>query len=216
MANDISIPDPNRFDLTSFADILPARDPITGEDPGSFEDFHHGMMRSLAPVTPYESVIAENLIAIEWELLQHRRMHDACLRQRIRRMIGDSVKKQRQQAYEAALDEDWERHVEAGGDDDNWERPFEFDKAAATAAGADLAARAMSRDRDRQTDAYEEIAALGLDPVSLMGEAFRAYDGLHRKHDQKVQELERRRREVKRDYDALQKARPIEGEVIDG
>lgn len=76
-------------------------------------------------------------------------------------------------------------------------------------------ARAISRDRDAQAVAYQEIAALGPHPVNLMGEAFRAYDGLHRKHDQKVQELERRRREVKRDYGALPKARPIEGDVID-
>ena len=82
---------PTRFNLTSFAELLPARDHIIGEDPGSFDGFHGGMMQSLAPVTPYEGVIAENLIAIEWELLQHRRMRDAGLRQIIRKAICDAV-----------------------------------------------------------------------------------------------------------------------------
>jgi len=35
------------------------------------------------------------------------------------------------------------------------------------------------------------------------------------KHEDKLQELERRRREVKRDFDGLQKARPIEVEAIE-
>lgn len=114
------------------------------------------------------------------------------------------------------LDEDWERHVEAGGDEDSWERPFEFDRVGAKEVGEEFAARAISHDRDLRANAFEEIAALGLAPLHLMGEAHRACDGPHRTHDQKVQELERRSREVKRDYDALQKARPIEGTVVDG
>jgi len=40
--------------------------------------FHAGLTQSLAPATPYEAVLAESLISIEWELLQHRRMHEAC------------------------------------------------------------------------------------------------------------------------------------------
>lgn len=37
------------------------------------------MMRSLTSIPLYERVIAQNLITIEWELLQHRRMRDAGL-----------------------------------------------------------------------------------------------------------------------------------------
>ena len=91
-------------------------------------------MQSLAPVTPYEGVIAENLIAIEWELLQHRRMRDAGLRMIIRDHIRRAVIKREKAA--------WEAHEEAGGTDDDWEEPFSFDKQAAKDMGDALADRA--------------------------------------------------------------------------
>ena len=84
MSQDLPSTPPTAFGLERFADLLPARDPIPGEDPGSFETFHAAMMASLVPFTPYECVIGENLVAIEWELAQHRRMRDAGLRDIIR------------------------------------------------------------------------------------------------------------------------------------
>lgn len=61
-----NLPDPLRFNLASFAELLPARDPVIGEAPGSFGGFRQGMLQSLGPATPYECVIAENLVQIEW------------------------------------------------------------------------------------------------------------------------------------------------------
>lgn len=214
MPQDLPTTSPTAFGLESFADLLPVRDPIPGEDPGSFATFHAAMMASLGPATPYECVIAENLIAIEWELAQHRRMRDASLRDIIRQAICKAVVRQKDAEHDAVLDEDWERHVEAGGDEDDWE-PTSFDREAAEAAGDDLAARAVSSDLEAQTRAYEEVSALGMDPVEIMGEAYRSRDWSVIHHDQKLRELEGRRREVKRDFDALQRARPVEATVIE-
>jgi len=100
------------------------RDPIPGEDPGSFEGFRAAMMASLIPGTPYECVIAENLIAIEWELVQHRRMRDSGLRVLIRKAIRQAIVRQKDAEHQSALEASWERHVEAGGSEANWnERP---------------------------------------------------------------------------------------------
>ncbi|MGJ8561887.1 MAG: hypothetical protein ACSHX3_16860 [Litorimonas sp.] len=216
MPNDLISPDAGRFGLASFADILPSRDPIVGEDPGSFDGFHDGMMQSLAPMTPYECVVAENLIAIEWELLQHRRMRDAGLRQHIRKIIKSAVVERQKQLHEVELDAAWEAHLAAGGVEANWETPYRFDRAVAEAVGDDLARRAVSSDRDAQEQAYAEITELGLEPVEVMGEAYRSMDRSITKHDQQLPDLERRRREVKRDFDMLQRARPEEAEVIEG
>ena len=57
---------------------------------------------------------------------------------------------------------------------------------------------------------------MGLDVVELMGEAYRSHEDKVRRHEHKMPELERRRREVMRDYDALQNARPVEAKVING
>ena len=238
MSKKLTLPDPGRFNLASFAEILPHRDPIIGEDPGSFKAFHQGLMQSLAPTTPYECVIAENLIAIEWELLQHRRMREAAIRRLTRTAVRKAVVSRERDEYEVARDEAWGRHAEAGGTEDDWEEPFEFDEDAASTAGEELAARATSSDLDEQIAASEEIADLGMDIIEVMSRAYMplhsnvADFGMHpvevmsnvytdwgrqiQKHDGKAQELEKRRREVRRDFDALQKTRPIEGEIIEG
>ena len=216
MTTDLTPPDPARFNLTSFADLLPSRAPIIGEDPGSFEGFHNGMMQSLLPMTPYEGVIAENLIAIEWELLQHRRMRDAGLRRVVRDRVSKAVVKREEAAHDARLDEAWDAHEAEGGTEGDWEDPFAFDREAARAAGQTLAQNAVSRDPDTFQAACAEIEGLGLDVVDLMSRAYRSFEASVTKHEDKLPELERRRREVMRDFDALQRARPIAGEVIAG
>ena len=214
MPQDLTITSPASFGLKSFADLLPARDPIVGEDPGSFTGFHGAIMSSLFPATPYECVIAENLIAIEWELAQQRRMRDAGLRGVIRKAITRALVDQRNAEHDAVLDEDFEKHVEEGGDEDNWQTRA-FDRGAAMYEGEALANRAMSPDPEVQATAYEEVLGLGMDPVEIMGGAYRSHDDAVTHHDRKVRELEGRRREVKRDYDALQRARPLEAKVIE-
>jgi len=216
MTTHLTPPDPSRFSLTSFAELLPARDHILGEDPGSFDGFRGGMMQSLVPVTPYEGVIAENLVAIEWELLQHRRMRDAGLRTIMRNHIREAVVARDRVDYEAELDEAWEKHQAAGGTDDDWEWPYEFDEEATEKHGDALARRVDPANAEEFAAACAEIEAMGLDALELMGEAYRASSRSISMHENKLQELERRRREVKRDFDALQKTRPAPPETIEG
>jgi hypothetical protein len=213
MPKDLTSPSPERFGMTSFADLLPARDPILGEDPGSFRGFHQGLMQSLTPFTPYECAVAENLVAIEWELLQHRRMRDANLRKVIHQSVSDAVVAREQDRHEVALDAAFDKFIAAGGDENAWKEPFTFDKAAAQKMAEGIAARTVSHDPDLQAKASAEVVALGLQPVELMSAAYLTWNAPAAKHDDKIQALERRRREVKRDYDALQKARPVKAHV---
>ena len=167
-------------------------------------------------------MIAENLVQIEWELLQHRAMREACLLRSIRPAIGTAIKEQKRTEYEEALDEAWDKHVGKGGGEDDWEVSFEFDEEGADEAADELVTRVMSRDPQVQTAAYAEIAELGLSPLELLSEAHRGTlgEGFQRDkspefHDEKIRELERRRREVKRDFDQLHQSRPDEGVTID-
>ena len=216
MPNDLTTPDPKRFDLTSFADMLPARDHMVGEVPGTFDGFRAGLMQSLAPLTPYECVLAENLISIEWELVQHRHMRDVGLRQRICNAIKDAFVSKQKFFFQREINRLWDEHVAAGGSEDDWQAPIRFDHVAAGIAGVELASRAISKNLNEQELAYAEIADLGLEPVEIMSEAYQSHDRSITEHDQKLPELERRRREVKRDFDMLQRSRPIEAEIIEG
>jgi hypothetical protein len=204
MSKVVAKPDPAQFALASFADLLSTRGVIVGEEPGSFDSFHEGMMRSLMPATPYECVISENLIAIEWELLQHQRMRNANLRQITHEAISGAVVAHRQDAYDTA-----------GGAEFETARVALFNKEAAKAEGEDLAKRAVSSDRNIQVVAYAEITSLGMDPLQVMSEAYRTSDLRVAHHHLEIQQLERRRRDVKREFDALQKVRPLDAQAID-
>jgi hypothetical protein len=216
MAHDLSYPDATRFGLTQFADVLPPRDPIIGETPGSFEEFSDGMMQSLAPMTSYECVIAENLISIEWELVQHHAMRHANLREMTRQAIVQAFVTHRENEHDTYWvhhhDEKLEQHKASGGTDADleWGLKMLFDDQTALAEGEALARDAVSQDLETRTKAHETITALGMDPVQVMSAAYRTQDTAVTHHDMKISELERRRREVKRDYDLLQKSRPFE------
>jgi len=191
--------DPAQFNLTSFADLLAGRDVIVGEVPGSYATYETHMLSSLAPMVPYECVIAQDIIAMSWELLQHKRMRDNGLRQLIHRGIVAAVIAAEQAKHASARKASAGKGAKTG-----------FDEAAAQAAGEALAAEAVSTDPEVQTAAFAQITALGMDPLALMSAAYRMSDDAVEYHDRKIQELERRRREMKRDYDVLQKTRPLD------
>lgn len=195
MTTAMTKPDPAQFNLQSFADLLSTRGAMIGEDPGAFDDFHDGVMQSLAPATPYECVIAENLISIEWDLLQHQRMRYACLQRITHNAISKAVLASLREAHETRSKKKW-------------------DEAAALAEGADLAERAISSDRKIQAKAYAEITSLGMDAVQLMSQTYRTSGFGVSHHESEIQQLERRRRDVKRDYDALQKVRPLTAPAV--
>lgn len=215
MTNIQSQPEATPFGLASFADILPKREALIGEEPDAFDDFHAAMMQTLAPATAYECVIAEKLIDIEWEAVQRRHMRQTSLQQAMRKSICAAVVRKLDADDDAMRYKHWEAHLEAGGCEEDWDEPDMFDSASAEATGKALAARATSSDHNVRLKACSEITALGLTPVEVMSEAYAAINGPAVRHDEKLQELERRGREVKRDLDALQKARPRQPQVIE-
>jgi hypothetical protein len=211
MNKKLKTPDPRDFNLESFGDLVSDKLSIVGEEAGAFEVFRAGMLASLAPMTPYECVIAENLIAIEWELFQQRRMREASLRETARQAIEAAVVSKMKSDYETKLDLAWEDHIASGGSKSDWREEGAFDGDAALDAANDLTLRALASQPEIRMEAYAQIASLGLEPIDLMGQAYRDHSNQAHVHDQKIQNLERRRREVKRDLDDLQRVRPFEG-----
>jgi hypothetical protein len=216
MAQDINSPDPGAFGLTRFSDILPKRGTFVREAPGTFEAFRDLMMEDLAPATPYECVIAENLVSIEWEIVQHRRMRDAGDRSEIRRSIYEAVFKRLWTQHEAVNQASLEQFDTLGPDAVSWTAPSIFNDAEATRNADDLARRAVSFYPEERAEAEAELAELGMEPVELMAAAFRSEERVVSYHDRVLPELEVRRRGVKQEYDALQKRRVAKARVIDG
>lgn len=220
MPKALTHPNPQDFGLASFADLLSSRAPIPGEEPQSFATFRSGLLASLTPATAYECVVAENLVAIEWELFQRRRMREASLRKTIGEAITKSAMSCARAIHNAevneARDEHWDEFIAAGGDREDWDDPFPFDYDAAEERVAKLVDDVLSIDAATQAAAHQALTEMGVDLLSLMGAAYADTFGEALRHDAKTQELERRRREVRRDYDTIQRARPIDQEVDRG
>ena len=142
-----------------------------------------------------------------------QRRHDARARQ--------ILEEKQREAWEAGEDEEsWKKFLQSRRSaaeqpaDEAAEKPAgETIEEAAEKKAKDLAARAVSLDPDEWARAQRELAAMGLSPLDFMSDADCNKDGSARRHDEKIKELERRRRELKRDYDALQKLRPVEIEA---
>ena len=220
MPKDLKPTDPKQFGLTSFADLLAPRSSIPGQDPDTFEAVRAGIFASLAPVTPYECLIAENLVAIDWELLQHRRMRGDLLRQSVVSDVTKAAIDFKWKEYEVHWNADWKRHEEAGGTEDTWTEPPEFDEDAAVKGSSELLANAQASDPTTRAEALHQIQAMGINLSDVLSQAhlgaeFGPQARAARLADEIVA-LEKRRREVLRDYAALTKIRPIEAEVIEG
>jgi hypothetical protein len=208
---------PAEFGFERFSDLLSSRPTLPGEDLGCFEALRAGIISSLAPVTPYECVIAESLVAIEWELLQRRRMRELSLTKKIRGNFMAAAIIKAEAMHDAAVDEERDRHwdafIEDGGEEDEWQDPHPFDKAREWERISAIFDAATSLEPAVREEALKTIEDMGLSLEAAMAHAYADAEGDAPRHDTKVQELERRRREVMRDYDAILRARPIDQSI---
>ncbi len=208
-ANIAKLPSPERYGMRSFLDLLPRREALPGQDSANFEEFRHQLIRCLAPTTAYECLTADNLIALEWELLQHRRMRDRSLANDLRDKIIEAYVAFRRARHEDDLDAEYDAWVDAGNPAETFEERV-FAQFSAQRDGAVLAAQALDPDREAAREAEETLTTLGMDTLSALAEIHASWASNANYHNRKIVELEKRCRDLRRDLDALQSLRPIE------
>lgn len=213
MATKLKNREPAEFGLKRFSDLLSSRSALPAEELGNFEALRSGIISSLAPLTPYECVIAESLVTIEWELLQRRRMREVSMKKQIRENFMAAAITKAEATHDAAVDEERDRHwqafVEDGGSEDEWQDPHPFDNEREWERISVIFDATTCTDPARREDALKAVEDMGLSLEEVIAHAYADAEGDAPRHDAKVQELERRRREVLRDYEAIQRARPI-------
>ena len=214
MTNELSPLDPERFGLSSFADLLSPGGPLFGEDWDAFETLRDGLYASLAPITAYEATMTESLIAIEWELVERRKMRRDSLQEHVKQMIVAAHLKSAKAIFAEQENDALEAHIEAGGSAQNWRYGYYLDEDIERDEGRDLAERALSKNSKERNEALKEIDELDIDFELALGTAYTYQHGSAVAHEEAVKDLEKRRREVMRDYEALQRMRPIDVEVV--
>ena len=197
----------------SVNDLLPERPALIGEFSPAYEAFREAMIADLAPVTKYEYLQAQQLADLNWAILQAKASADVELSTGTERTVRAQLN--------AKLEGDGEREYrrqllafeEAGGDEDDFEDPVNWDAIDEKFEG--IMAGLKSRDPAAREAATAEAIALGVDPRLVLSAQLLNNSG-YRRHSEKLPDLEKRARLLSAEYREVQKSRPIDVVPVSG
>ena len=127
MAHDLNPSQSGDFGSLAIHDLLPERPTIIGEFSLAYEAFREATIADLAPVTKYEYLQALQLADLNWAILQAKASAEVELSTGTERTVraqlnskleGDGEREYRRQLY---------AFEEAGGDEDDFEDPVDWD-----------------------------------------------------------------------------------------
>jgi hypothetical protein len=151
----------------------------------TFDALRQALFSDLAPATPYEHLLAEQLVALEWEALRHRRMRDSLLRAKCRELAVTAF-------------DNREPHPILGfgltePDEEARHRAFDL----------------VSQDPHRREAALAELSEREITVEELMAGAYQRLAKDLEPHERQIAEIESRRRKLREDYDGLRAKRAV-------
>ena len=158
---------------------------LPDEDPETHAALRDAILLDLTPGTPYERILAEQLVTLEWEALRHRRMRDSLLLAEYRdHSVGVFQK----------------REVGRIGSYSRNERANE------------MAFDLVSTNKDRRTEAMQALEVAEITPSEIVAKAYTALAKDLQPHERHIAAIEGRRRKLRGDFERLKaaRARPIE------
>lgn len=195
------------LDSISINDLLPERPAIIGEFSPAYEAFRVATLSDLAPVTQYEFLQAQQLVDLNWSILQLKASSDVELSTSMERNMGRLIDNKLEGNAESESRRQLNQYLEAGGDEDEFEDNVDWDGMDAQRDG--IVEGLQSTDPDRRGQAFVEANALGVDPRLVLS-AQLLKNANYRRHIDKLPDLEKRARLLSAEYREIQKARPIE------
>jgi hypothetical protein len=179
------------LDLSGLDYLLP------DEDPATFTEFRDALLEELAPRSAYQKCVAMNLVGIEWDIGRNRRLLAAALRDAFRRHATSVA--ERELAGRAYLSSD-----AADGREDAYDEDY-----------AEYYAELFASDlTDRKPKALAELAQTGVSRSEIAAAAQRNRATAVAYHEDRIAELERRRRALLADYETL-KSRRLAADAIE-
>ena len=158
-------------------------------------------------MTRYEYLQAQQLADLNWAILQAKASAEVELSTSTER----TVRAQLNAKLEGDAEREYRRQLiafeEAGGDEDDFEDPVDWDAIDAKFEG--IMAGLNSKDPAEREAATAEAVALGVDPRLVLSSQLLNNSGF-RRHSEKLPDLEKRARLLSAEYRELQKSRPIE------
>ena len=155
---------------------------LPDEDPETHRALSDAIFLNLMPGTPYERILAEQLVTLEWEALRHRRLRDSLLMAEFRDQSMGVFKEGK-----------------VGRVSDFYRTQDIKDKAF------DL----VSGNKNKRTKAMQALEAAEITPSEILAKAYKELAGSLDLHERHIAEIEVRRRKLRDDYDRLKTTRAL-------
>ena len=204
---------PSDFGLNSFQELIYQPPNRAGDHLDDLDAFRDALLTDLAPMRPHEAVIAENIIMIEWDILQilMQKRHIA------RSSIFDEITNQYVKLAEDEFYEEERRQrlVDKEQNDDffasftSYGRYDVFDPHYAKIAASQVIAQLKSGKVDQIEKAQVQIKADLPFPETILSVVYET-GSKYRELDDVLSDLEKRRRRILEDYRNLQSACAID------
>ena len=194
-------------------DLLPERPALIGEFSLAYEAFREATIADLAPMTKYEFLLAQQLVDLNWSILQAKASADVELSKGAENLAKIKLTKALENECDEEFDQLYEAFVENGGDEGGFEDPIDWDGIAPRVEG--IVACLKSRDSDERESATANAIALGVDPRLVLSSQLLNNSG-YRRHSEKLPDLEKRARLLSAEYREVQKSRPIDVVPLSG
>lgn len=171
---------PPKSKTSELLDLLPRIMLYPGEDKATFEGLRQAFMLDLAPSTPYQTAIAENLVSLEWEIIRHRQIRDNLVRLNFRAVACENFVPKIPGGV--ILQSDFNKEVKA------------------------LANALMGGASEAKTKALALLKDNGAEVSEMVAIAYARASQSLEPHERKLAELEVRRRRLKEDFERLKTA----------
>ena len=213
MAHDLNPIPGGDFGSLAVQDLLPERPALIGEFSPAYEAFREAAIADLAPVTRYEYLQALQLADLNWVILQAKASAEVELSAGTERKVRAQLIAKLEGDGEREYDRQLRAFEEAGGDEDDFEDPVDWD--AIEEKIESIVAGLKSKDPAEREAATAEAIALGVDPRLSLSAQLLNNSG-YRSHSEKLPDLEKRARLLSAEYREIQKARPIDVVPVSG
>jgi len=155
---------------------------LPDEDPETHAALRDAILLDLTPGTPYERILAEQLVTLEWEALRHRRLRDSLL-----------MAEYRDQSVGVFQEGDVGR----------------IGSYRRNERAKDMAFNLVSTDENRRTEAMQALEVAEIMPSEILAKAYKALARDLDLHERHIAEIEVRRRKLRDDYDRLKTTRAL-------
>ena len=202
---------PSDFGLNSFQELIYQPPQHVGDNLDDLDAFRDALLNDLTPIRPHEAVMAENIIMIEWDIVQiliqkrqiaRAELFDEIIRQYVK-TAEDKFNKEEKLKQIKEQEEQGRDYI-----DFRWEKKI-FNPYDAETEAKSVISHLKSGDKDRieqaQIQMKEDLPSLETIPAAV-------YDtgSKYRELDDALSVLERRRRCLLEDYKNLQNAYAID------